>query len=405
MTGTQENGQHDGENKSIPNVASGASEGSANYTAPLINNELINYVQFHMRQTAKDNIADVLKRFYCDEEVSIARDELIKAYDGQFVYKMKNRRDSKPTAASKGKCKYESIIEDILCVMYELDKNRIVTNFCATNLARLPKYDPKEVDPFSNLQLILDLKERVKNLEDGAGSINAKLISHAEDFKAKSRQIAEHDTTLSEHEIAISEHDICFKQLALANPNSFAYKNDGSSGNDKSESKKNNNNGAKNEDVSIIPSENIGDKGSVGSDAGTVGSGSDPVANGSDPVANGSNPVANGSDPVTNGTSSGNVTNGGSYAGAAAALPSRDQVPSFTPVLNQGVFNGPQGQPRFGQPATVPVNNNINNNNKNINNANNVYHGYPRNSNGMMRQWNHVNRNNGRRGSSSFQGN
>ena len=162
-----------------------------------------------MRQTAKDLIAEVIKRYYSEEEVLTARDLLLKSYDGLFVYEMKNRRNSKPSVAGKGKSKHESFIEDILCAMYELDKKRIVTGFCANNLARLPKCDPKEVDPYSNLQLILDLKERVKNLEDGAGSIHAQLLTHTENFKEKSNEISVHETTLAEHGVSLTDIETC----------------------------------------------------------------------------------------------------------------------------------------------------------------------------------------------------
>ena len=363
---TNEDDNND-DNNEFPGLAVG---GASNANVPPIINELLCYVQFHMRQTAKELIAEVIKRFYSDVEVMEARDVLQKAYDGQFVYKMKTRRDTKPTATQKGKSKFESFIEDILCVMYELDKNRIVTGICATNLARLPKCDPKEVDPYSNLQLILDLKERVMNLEDSSGSMHAQLLSHDEHFKEKSKKINDHETTLTNHEVAITNIDTCIKHIAYEYPKAFANISKGNSGND--------NTGSKNNDS-----------------------------------AKGGNEA---NDSLVNNVSSGN--NGGSYAGVAATASASGSIPSVAPLPNQ-VASSLAPLPKQAAQALTPLPNHVTPNStlgnpglgqstlgqgaSNSNNANGVNR---RNSNGMNRPWTNVGRNNGpRRGSNNWQGN
>ena len=170
-------------------------------------NELLCYTQYHMNRTAKVNIGEVLKRFYGDEEVLLARDVLITHYSESFEYDMKERRNTGPTKQNKGKKKSESVIEDILNVMYELDRKKVVTDFVARNLLRLPKCDPKDVDPYSNLQLILDLKRRISTLEDNAGSITAQVISNTENVKSNSNILAQHESVYSEHEASISDHE------------------------------------------------------------------------------------------------------------------------------------------------------------------------------------------------------
>ena len=88
MSGTQEKDPDDGINVNNQDENAGASmvDTSSSNVSPIVN-ELLCYVQFHMRQTAKDNIAEVIKRFYSEEEVLVARDVLLKAYDGQFCMK------------------------------------------------------------------------------------------------------------------------------------------------------------------------------------------------------------------------------------------------------------------------------------------------------------------------------
>ena len=73
--------------------------------------------------------------------------------------------------------------KDVLAVMYELDKNKIETSFVAVNVSRIPRCDPKDVDPYANLQLILDLQDRVQQIEDNVGSVHAQVITNKENIE------------------------------------------------------------------------------------------------------------------------------------------------------------------------------------------------------------------------------
>ena len=127
--------------------------------APIINNELLCYAQFHSHRTAIENIANVIKRFYNEGEIIKAKDTLATAYKGKFTYELRNRRNTGPSKNKQAKQKFEATVDDIMAVMKELDEKGIVTCFVATNLARLPNCDPKDVDPYCNHQLILELKK------------------------------------------------------------------------------------------------------------------------------------------------------------------------------------------------------------------------------------------------------
>ena len=171
--------------------AAGVTGATSGNKKPPIVNELLCYVQFYMHRSPKDNIAEVINRFYSDEEVITAKDILDDNYQGCFTHELKNRRNTRPSKNSRGKDETESTVDDILIVMYELDKSKIDTSFVALNLARLPKCDPKDVDPFSNLQLILSLQERLQQLEDNVGSVHVEVISNTESLKRNTKSIDE----------------------------------------------------------------------------------------------------------------------------------------------------------------------------------------------------------------------
>ena len=186
-----------------PSAAAAAGSGS---DKPCMENALLCYTQYHMHRTAKENIADVLCKFFCEEEVITAKEMLKTFYKGRFTYEMKDRRNTTGTQVKPGKNKTDSVINDILSVMYELDEKKIVTEFVVKDLSRLPKCDPKEVDPYSNLQLIIDLQQRLYNLENTAGSMQAQLISNVESIKFNNVTLARHETVYGQHEIDIEEH-------------------------------------------------------------------------------------------------------------------------------------------------------------------------------------------------------
>ena len=59
-----------------------------------------------------------------------------------------------------------STVDDILTVLTELDGKGVSAPFVAKDLNRLPKCEPKHIDPYANYQLIMALQERVHRLKD-----------------------------------------------------------------------------------------------------------------------------------------------------------------------------------------------------------------------------------------------
>ena len=65
MPDTQEKSPNDDTTENnITEISGPPEEGAGNTIVIPIIKELLHYVQFHMRQTAKDLIAEVIKRFY-----------------------------------------------------------------------------------------------------------------------------------------------------------------------------------------------------------------------------------------------------------------------------------------------------------------------------------------------------
>ena len=149
-----------------------------------------------MHRSPSENIADVITRFHSEDEIIKAKDVLSTNYQGRFIYEMKNRRNTKPSKTAKGKHKAESTVDDILAVMKELDKNKIKTSFVAINVLRIPKCDPKDVDPYANLQLILSLQERLQQLEENVGLVQAQTISNTETSESNCKSIDELETAM-----------------------------------------------------------------------------------------------------------------------------------------------------------------------------------------------------------------
>ena len=118
-------------------------------------NELLCYVQHHMKRSVSNNITEVISRHFSLEEISDAKDILKTNYGvGQIL---KDRRNT----TNKAKC--VAIAEE------RIRWKCIETNFVAKNLSRLPKSDPKDLDPYAAMEMILALDERLKKMEKHNG--------------------------------------------------------------------------------------------------------------------------------------------------------------------------------------------------------------------------------------------
>ena len=164
-------------------------DGSA--SSSVILNELLCYVQYHIKRTANDNIAEVLARHFSLEEITSAKDLLKDNYGHVVGHILKERRNT------QNKVKCISFSEDIVNALQELDAKSIETNFVAKNLGRLPRHDPKDLDPYAVMEMVLSLGDRLKQVEDSMGEAKAKVIMHDEGLKFVKETIKTHEVILS----------------------------------------------------------------------------------------------------------------------------------------------------------------------------------------------------------------
>lgn len=160
-----------GEAQSEANKGSSETELSGSHSdGEYVLNELLCFVQFHIHRSTRNNIAEVVLRHFSEPEITVAKEILVYKYDELISHKIKKRRNV------PGKTKSESTVDDILTVMMELDGKEVSTSFVAKDLNRLPKCDPKDIDPYANHQLIMALQERVHRLEDNMSEAKAEII-------------------------------------------------------------------------------------------------------------------------------------------------------------------------------------------------------------------------------------
>lgn len=157
----------------------------------LILNELLCYMQYHMKRTTHVNITEVIASHFSLEEVIQARDILIGNYDDKIGHLLKNRRNT------QNKVKCVSMTEDIMNALQELDMKSIETHFVAKNLSRLPKCDPKDIDPYATMQLLLAIDDRLKKVEDNMGEAMAKVIYQDDGLKSLKDTVETHELLLS----------------------------------------------------------------------------------------------------------------------------------------------------------------------------------------------------------------
>lgn len=90
-----------------------------------------------------------------------------------------------------------STVDDIMTVIMELDGKGVSTSFVAKNLNRLPKCDPKDIDPYANHQLIMALQERVHRLEDNMSEAKAEIICNQDALRSVKSSQDEMETVIT----------------------------------------------------------------------------------------------------------------------------------------------------------------------------------------------------------------
>ena len=156
----------------------------------LIHNELLCYVQFHMRRCPKQKIVDVVGRCFSVDVIMQARDVLNNTFGDKLSAKLKQRRNG------QGKVRSDITLDDIVSAMMELDQNNIVTNFGAKDIMSLPKCDPKDVDNFAVLERVMLLEERIKSFEKGLSENVVKIMTNSDKIDVLSDEVKTHGTLL-----------------------------------------------------------------------------------------------------------------------------------------------------------------------------------------------------------------
>lgn len=127
---------------------------NSNESEPLIINEVLCFIQNHIKRTTKDKIVECVARSFSPEAVIRAKEML--ANDKRLVKgKLKNRRNT------NARLKHEQTADDLVEAMMYLDQIGIETNYVVKNIFVLPKCDPKDIDPYAMLQRVMLLEEKV----------------------------------------------------------------------------------------------------------------------------------------------------------------------------------------------------------------------------------------------------
>ena len=133
-------------------------------------NELLCYMQYHLKISAKNMVTDIVKRHFTHDEIVAAKMCLSEAYADSIARKLKNRRNT------VNKKKADAIVDDIANVLVELDQKSLVTNFVSRDIGRLPRCDPTDIDSYAVVKRILDLEQRMQTAESNLGE--ARTASH-----------------------------------------------------------------------------------------------------------------------------------------------------------------------------------------------------------------------------------
>ena len=145
---------------------------SASRPQDMVLNEMLCYMQYHLKRTVQNNAIEAVSRHFSQDEVNEAKNCL----EQTCSVKLKSRRNT------PAKMKTGVTIEDIINTLIEVDKNGGETNFVAKNIGRLPKCDPKDIDPYANLQRILTIEERISQIEEQLRSTTHEVGKNSDDM-------------------------------------------------------------------------------------------------------------------------------------------------------------------------------------------------------------------------------
>ena len=121
-------------------------------------NDVLAYINTYRHGSNKRKMREACSGFYTEEEIFGAKTELHSknpSLFGEFI----KRRDS----PAGGLTKEEANLDDVYDWFRKLDDNEIPITTCASNLRRVPKFNPEEAEKTSMLERIIQLEEAMKS--------------------------------------------------------------------------------------------------------------------------------------------------------------------------------------------------------------------------------------------------
>ncbi len=85
--------------------------------------------------------------------------------------------------------------------MVELDQKRNHTNFVANNILIVPHFDPKDMDPYAQLQRLVLLEERMRALEESQRANKIELIMQGDSLRKMKQSVDTHETIITSGEL------------------------------------------------------------------------------------------------------------------------------------------------------------------------------------------------------------
>ena len=142
----------------------------------LILDELLSYVGFYRNKSNADNLRRIVLTFYSPDDIGQAKRLMVGKFSSQLsaCASIAERRNSSTRAA------HEAEIEDILNMFDVLDIQSAFANckFVASDLDKLPKYGPEELNLASVVDRQLRTEESVKNVAAAVEQLTA-TVNHA----------------------------------------------------------------------------------------------------------------------------------------------------------------------------------------------------------------------------------
>jgi hypothetical protein len=148
-----------------------ASAMDATRSPDLILDELLSYVGFYRNKSNADNLRRIVLSFYSSDDIGQAKRLMVGKFSSQLssCASIAERRNSSTRAA------HEAEIEDILNMFDVLDLQCAFANckFVASDLDKLPKYGPEEMNLASVVERQLRTEESVKNVAAAVEQLTA----------------------------------------------------------------------------------------------------------------------------------------------------------------------------------------------------------------------------------------